>query len=285
MRNPNPETDQYAEVRRVESVLVPQSPAHRSLVAMDWDPLSPRRHKTKLVLMISLSDHGRRQSVGFPGLTPVSTRHGLLAIPIAPLHAGKNREGRFPPCAYAGPGVWTSGGPYGGDILALAINPTTPATLYAGTSGGGVFKSTDSGGTWAAANTGLTNLSVFSLAINPSTPPRSTPGRRRRGLQVHRLRRHLGRRQHGTDEPERLRPGDQSHDPRHALRRDVGGRDLQVHRLRRHLGRRQHGPDEPVRLRPGDQSHDPRHALRRDGTAGSSSPPTPAAPGPPPTRA
>ena len=39
-----------------------------SLVGMDWDPLSPRRHKTKSVLMISLSDHGRRQSVGFPGL-------------------------------------------------------------------------------------------------------------------------------------------------------------------------------------------------------------------------
>jgi len=41
--------------------------------------------------------------------------------------------------------------------------------LYAGTYGG-VFKSTDSGGTWAAANTGLTNLSVRALAINPSTP-------------------------------------------------------------------------------------------------------------------
>ena len=58
-----------------------------SLVAMDWDPLSPQRHKTKSVLMISLSDHGRRQSVGFPGLTLVSTRHGPPAIPIAPLHA------------------------------------------------------------------------------------------------------------------------------------------------------------------------------------------------------
>jgi photosystem II stability/assembly factor-like uncharacterized protein len=72
--------------------------------------------------------------------------------------------------AYAGPGVWTSGGPYGGSVQALAINPTTPATLYAGTSGGGVFKSTDSGGTWAAANTGLTNLDVRALAINPTTP-------------------------------------------------------------------------------------------------------------------
>ena len=45
----------------------------------------------------------------------------------------------------------------------------TPATLYAGTAGG-VFKSSDGGESWAAANTGLTNLSVQALAINPTTP-------------------------------------------------------------------------------------------------------------------
>ncbi|HEX7605635.1 MAG TPA: hypothetical protein VF348_02920, partial [Usitatibacter sp.] len=75
----------------------------------------------------------------------------------------------FSPVAHAGAGVWTSGGPDGGNIFALAINPSTPSTLYAGTDGGGVFKSTDSGGTWAAANTGLTNLTVQALAIDPST--------------------------------------------------------------------------------------------------------------------
>jgi hypothetical protein len=70
--------------------------------------------------------------------------------------------------AYAGAGVWTSGGPYGGSVTALAINPTTPTTLYAGTDGGGVFKSTNSGGTWA--NTGLTNLYIAALAVNPTAP-------------------------------------------------------------------------------------------------------------------
>ncbi len=73
--------------------------------------------------------------------------------------------------AHAGLGGWTSGGP-GGDASALAINPTAPATLYAGMDGGsrGVFKSTDSGRTWAAASTGLTNPYVHALAINPTTP-------------------------------------------------------------------------------------------------------------------
>ena len=72
--------------------------------------------------------------------------------------------------AVAGVNVWTTNGPAGADIRALAIDPANPATLYAGALDGGVFKSTDSGGTWAAANTGLTTPYVNALAIDPSTP-------------------------------------------------------------------------------------------------------------------
>ena len=56
------------------------------------------------------------------------------------------------------------------DVYALAINPQTPDTLYAGTDGGGVFKSTNGGTNWTAMNTGLTNTNVHALAINPQTP-------------------------------------------------------------------------------------------------------------------
>ena len=80
-----------------------------------------------------------------------------------------------------------------------------------------------------------------------------------------------------------VRPGHRTLDPHHALRRNERRRGLQVHRLRCHLERRQHGPDEPLRQRPGHQSRDPHDALRRDEAAGSSSPPTPAARGPPQT--
>ena len=73
----------------------------------------------------------------------------------------------FSTVAYAGAGVWTSGKPYGGEIRALAINPASPGTVYAGTYEGGVFKSTDSGGTWAAASTGLTNPDIRAVVINP----------------------------------------------------------------------------------------------------------------------
>jgi hypothetical protein len=54
-------------------------------------------------------------------------------------------------------------------VFALAVDPTTPSTIYAGTYGGGVLKRLDGTGSWAPINTGLTNLSVPDLAIDPAT--------------------------------------------------------------------------------------------------------------------
>lgn len=69
------------------------------------------------------------------------------------------------------PAAWqpVNNGLYGGSVTALAVNPDTPATLYAGTNGG-VFKSTNGGANWAAINTGLTNQGIQDLSINPSIP-------------------------------------------------------------------------------------------------------------------
>ena len=74
------------------------------------------------------------------------------------------------PMAQAGVNVWTSHGPEGGPVVALAIDPITPSTLYAGRWNDGVFKSTDSCGSWSPANTGLTYIDVQALAIDPITP-------------------------------------------------------------------------------------------------------------------
>ena len=55
-------------------------------------------------------------------------------------------------------------------ISALAIDPHTPATLYAGTSSSGVFMSVNGGETWSAINSGLTETYMSALAIDPQTP-------------------------------------------------------------------------------------------------------------------
>jgi photosystem II stability/assembly factor-like uncharacterized protein len=59
-------------------------------------------------------------------------------------------------------------GPYGGTIVAIAIDPTNPNVSYAGTFGAGVFKSIDGGYTWVSSSIGLANLYIYSLAIDPS---------------------------------------------------------------------------------------------------------------------
>ena len=55
-------------------------------------------------------------------------------------------------------------------VRALVVDPQNSNTVYAGTAGGGVFKSTDGGASWSALNSGLTSLSVNALAIDPQNP-------------------------------------------------------------------------------------------------------------------
>jgi len=208
--------------------------------------------------------------------------------------------------AFAGSGVWTTGGPYGGSINALAIDPASPATLYAGTvnyggvfkstnSGrhldrrqhgpgkrvgpvlgidptspatvyavtyGGVYKTTNSGGTWSSANTGLPmNQNDTALVIDPTSPATLY-------LATFGVYKSTNSAAPGPQPSQVWDPGTSKRwpsipRPRHALRWNVHIRHLQVHRLRRHLGRREHGPDGLGRLRPGHRSGVPRHAVRR----------------------
>lgn len=76
----------------------------------------------------------------------------------------------------AGVNEWTTHGPDGGWITSLVVSKATPATMYAGTQGGGVFKSTDGGESWTASSNGLIDENsgflgeVGSLAVNPTNP-------------------------------------------------------------------------------------------------------------------
>ena len=56
---------------------------------------------------------------------------------------------------------WVKIGPHGGKVNALIVNSST---VIVGTTGGGIFRSLDSGKTWTQANIGLTDTNVLSLA-------------------------------------------------------------------------------------------------------------------------
>jgi photosystem II stability/assembly factor-like uncharacterized protein len=56
-------------------------------------------------------------------------------------------------------------------INIVAVSSATPATIYAGTAGGGVYKSVDGGGSWSAVNTGFqTTPDVQALVVDPANP-------------------------------------------------------------------------------------------------------------------
>lgn len=56
-------------------------------------------------------------------------------------------------------------------MRALALDPTNPSTLIAGTQDGtGLWQSTNWGGDWSVANSGLVNMTIGALATAPSAP-------------------------------------------------------------------------------------------------------------------
>ncbi|MCA1568181.1 MAG: DUF4214 domain-containing protein [Acidobacteria bacterium] len=65
-------------------------------------------------------------------------------------------------------GRWSSSGPeLGAEAMAVAVDPSRPHVVYAGTLRG-VYKSTDSGLSWSPAREGLGELEVAALAIDPT---------------------------------------------------------------------------------------------------------------------
>lgn len=78
------------------------------------------------------------------------------------LAAASSAAATAPPLA----GTWQPIGPSGGHVSALAVDPQRPATIYAGTVGGGLYRSDDFGLSWSAR--GLSSwINVNSVAIDP----------------------------------------------------------------------------------------------------------------------
>jgi hypothetical protein len=66
--------------------------------------------------------------------------------------------------------TWQRIGPDGGQLSALAIDRLQPATIYAGSPGGGLFKSVNYGLTWSHIDQGLGTAAIYALAVDPRVP-------------------------------------------------------------------------------------------------------------------
>lgn len=69
-------------------------------------------------------------------------------------------------------GSWTWMGPgnVGGRVRSLVIHPTDPQTMWAGSVGGGIWKTTDGGASWNVLDDFMANLAVSTMVIDPTDP-------------------------------------------------------------------------------------------------------------------
>ncbi len=66
--------------------------------------------------------------------------------------------------------TWLGPGNIGGRVRSIVVDPTNQSTWLAGGVAGGIWKTTNSGGTWAPVNDFLANLAVSTMVIQPGTP-------------------------------------------------------------------------------------------------------------------
>ena len=66
--------------------------------------------------------------------------------------------------------TWFSLGPanFSGRVLSLEFDPNTSSTLYCGTAGGGLWKSTDAGVNWAPLTEEIASMAIGGVAVLPS---------------------------------------------------------------------------------------------------------------------
>ena len=69
---------------------------------------------------------------------------------------------------------WTALGPgnVGGRTRVIRFRPGTPSTMYAGGVAGGVWRSTNSGASWAPIGDLISNIAVTAMVIDPAAPDR-----------------------------------------------------------------------------------------------------------------
>ncbi len=64
----------------------------------------------------------------------------------------------------------SNGLPYAGRVTAVATHPTLPSTIYIGADSGGIWRTTNGGGTWMSLTDSLPVPAIQSIAIDPVNP-------------------------------------------------------------------------------------------------------------------
>jgi len=125
---------------------------------------------------------------GNPAIRAMAVGHADYTVPFAVppslLYAATMGAGVFQ--SANGGNSWTNTGPgLSGDATSLAVRQvfhlgvdtgSYVTTVFAGTSGGGVFRLTPGAGSWSPSNTGLTSLDIRALAVGGNAVVASSNG-------------------------------------------------------------------------------------------------------------
>jgi hypothetical protein len=129
---------------------------------LEQDEDGPRQMRERVLLYL--------QRHADNGVIEPERRRVRVAAEYARYREEENRTGRG--TLAVGGSQWISLGPTNGAgrMTALAFDPNSSSTVYAGAAGGGLWRSTDSGTTWTPLTDGLNDLSVGAVAVAPSSP-------------------------------------------------------------------------------------------------------------------
>ena len=132
---------------------------------------------------ITVNGAGTRAYVANYGsgtLSVIDTATNSVVATI-PVGAGPVAFGRFLPPSSSAAG-WTGAGPFGGDVQSIAVAPSAPSVVYAGTLRTGLFRSANGGSTWQPATTGLPVDDVRAVAVHPTQSDVAWAGTAGRGV-------------------------------------------------------------------------------------------------------
>jgi photosystem II stability/assembly factor-like uncharacterized protein len=110
-------------------------------------------------------------------ITQLDQRYGPAAAPSAAYRV----EGASPNGTSSASGFWTPLGPFTNNVVAgglegvgrmdrIAFHPTDANTIFSGSPGGGLWKTTDGGANWACITNSIPLLAISGIAVNYNNP-------------------------------------------------------------------------------------------------------------------
>ena len=154
---------------------LPEAALKRALRRLDY-PDAPR---ARLLYRLEQSLEERKSIPNQPllaalreqdGLRLRSQRRAVAGVPTGGAVAPANLAIVPPPIAGLAPRRWQALGPgnVGGRTRSILIHPTTHETMWAGSAGGGIWRTDNAGQSWVPADDFMANLAVTSLVMDPN---------------------------------------------------------------------------------------------------------------------